>query len=166
MRFDAACPLHRVSRMDNQKPTRRDFCTHAVSFVAVGALLESCGGSPTSPSNIPALSTISAGVSNNTITLNVDAGSPLGSVGSAALLQTSSGNVLVARIAQDTFNAMTAVCTHEACTVERYQSGTFTCPCHGSQYNTSGGVVKGPAAASLRRFNTSFSNNVLTISLV
>ena len=86
-------------------------------------------------------------------------------MGSAALVQTSSGNFLVARIAQDTFNAMTAVCTHEACTVERYQSGTFTCPCHGSQYNTSGTVVKGPAMAALRRFNTSFTNNVLTISL-
>src|SRR5580765_2876387 len=151
--------------MDNQKPTRREFCTHAVSFVAIGGLLESCGGSPTSPSSIPALSTISASVTNNTITLSVDAASPLASVGSAALVQTSGGNFLVARVAQDTFNAMTAICTHEACTVERYQAGTFTCPCHGSQYNTSGAVVKGPATASLRRFNTSFSNNVLTISL-
>jgi cytochrome b6-f complex iron-sulfur subunit len=151
--------------MDNSKPTRREFCAHAVSFVAVGALLESCGGSPTSPSSIPALSTISAGVTNNTITLTVDSASPLASVGSAALVQTSSGSFLVARVAQDTFNAMTAVCTHEACTVERYQSGTFTCPCHGSQYNTSGAVVKGPAPASLRRFNTAFANSVLTISL-
>ena len=151
--------------MDSQKPTRREFCTHAASFVAIGALLESCGGSPTSPSSIPALSTISAGVTNNTITLSVDAGSPLASVGSAALVQTSSGNFLVARVGQDTFNAMTAICTHEACTVERYQSGTFTCPCHGSQYNTSGAVVKGPAPAALRRFNTSFAGSVLTISL-
>ena len=151
--------------MDNQKPTRREFCTTAVSFVAIGTLLESCGGSPTSPSNIPALSTITASVSNNTISLTLDASSPLASVGSAALVRAGSGNFLVARVGQDTFNAMTAVCTHEACTVERYESGTFTCPCHGSQYNTSGAVVKGPAPASLRRFNTSFANNVLTISL-
>jgi cytochrome b6-f complex iron-sulfur subunit len=151
--------------MDNSKPTRREFWAHAVSFVAVGALLESCGGSPTSPSSIPALSIISAGVANNSITLTVDSASPLASVGSAALVQTGSGSFLVARVAQDTFNAMTAVCTHEACTVERYQSGTFTCPCHGSQYNTSGAVVKGPAPTSLRRFNTTFANNVLTISL-
>ena len=151
--------------MDDVKPSRREFCAHAVSFVAIGTLLESCGGSPTSPSTVPALSTISAGVANNTITLTVDSASPLASVGSAALVQTSSGNVLVARTAQDTFNAMTAVCTHEACTVERYQSGTFTCPCHGSQYNTSGAVVKGPAPSALRRFNTSFAGNVLTISL-
>jgi cytochrome b6-f complex iron-sulfur subunit len=152
--------------MDNAKTTRREFCAHAVSFVAIGTLLESCGGSPTSPSGgLPALPTISSGVTNNTVTLTVDAASPLASVGSAALVNTSSGNLLVARTAQDTFNAMTAVCTHEACTVERYQSGTFECPCHGSQYNTSGAVVKGPAPASLRRFNTAFAGNVLTISL-
>ena len=147
------------------KPSRREFCTQAVSFVTIGALLESCGGSPTSPSNVPQLSTITGGVTNNTIALTIDAASPLASVGSAALVQSSSGNVLVARTAQDTFNAMTAVCTHEACTVNGFQAGTFTCPCHGSQYNTSGTVVKGPAPSSLRRFNTSFANNVLTISL-
>ncbi len=152
--------------MDDQKPTRREFCTTAVSFVAIGTLLESCGGSPTSPSNIPALSTITASVANNAISLTFDAGSPLASVGSAALVQTSDREIFLwPASAQDTFNAMTAICTHEACTVERYQSGTFTCPCHGSQYNTSGAVVKGPAPASLRRFNTSFANNVLTISL-
>ena len=157
-----------ASRMDNQKPSRREFCTTAVSFVAVGTLLESCGGSPSSPSsvgNIPALQTITASVSNNAISLTVDAGSPLASVGSAAMVRAGSANYLVARVGQDTFNAMTAVCTHEACTVERYESGTFTCPCHGSKYNTSGAVVRGPAPASLRRFNTSFANNVLTISL-
>lgn len=151
--------------MDDQKPTRREFCAHAVSFVAVGALLESCGGSPTSPSNVPSLGTISGTVANNAITVTVDAASPLAAVGSAALVQSGSGNFLVARTAQDTFNAMTAVCTHEACTVSGFQSGTFTCPCHGSQYNTSGAVVKGPAPSSLRRFNTAFANNVLTISL-
>ena len=95
----------------------------------------------------------------------VDANAALASIGAAALVQTSSGNFLVARVAQDTFNAMTAVCTHEACVVTRFQSGTFQCPCHGSEYNTNGGVTKGPAPASLRRFNTQFANNVLTISL-
>jgi cytochrome b6-f complex iron-sulfur subunit len=157
--------IARRAPMDNSNSSRREFCVHAVSFIAVGALLESCGGSPTSPSNVPSLPTISAGVANNTISLAVDSASPLSSVGSAALVQTSAGNFLVAHTGQDAFNAMTAICTHEACTVERYQSGTFTCPCHGSQYNTSGGVVKGPATTSLRRFTTNFANNVLTIAL-
>src|SRR5436190_20357786 len=106
--------------MDQTKPSRRDFCAHAVSFITLGTLMESCGGSPTSPGKvaITPVATISAGVVNNTITLTVDSGSPLASVGSAALIQTNSGNFLVAHTGDSTFNAMTAVCTHEGCTVE------------------------------------------------
>jgi cytochrome b6-f complex iron-sulfur subunit len=140
---------------------RRGFCINAcqiASLVALGALLEDCGGSPTSPSSDsqPQLTTV---------TVNVAAGSPLAAVGSAALVQSNSGAFLVAHVAQDTFNAMTAVCTHEACTVDEFGNSLFQCPCHGSQYSTSGSVVRGPASQSLRRFNTTFAANVLTISL-
>jgi cytochrome b6-f complex iron-sulfur subunit len=152
--------------MESHKSSRREFCTHALRFVTAASLLESCGGSPTSPSSTAAaLPVVNAAAANNAISLNIDATPALASVGSAALVQTSSGTYLVARVAQDTFNAMTAICTHEACTVTRFQSGTFQCPCHGSEYNTSGAVTKGPAPSSLRRLNTQFVNNVLTISL-
>ncbi len=152
--------------MESHKSSRREFCTHALTFVTAASLLESCGGSPTSPSSTAAaLPVVAATVANNAIAINIDATPALASVGSAALVQTSSGNYLVARVSQDTFNAMTAICTHEACTVTRFQSGTFQCPCHGSEYNTNGGVTKGPAPTALRRFNTQFANNVMTISL-
>ena len=93
------------------------------------------------------------------------AGSALASVGSAALVQASSAMVLVARVSQETFNAMTAICTHQACTVTGFASGTFQCPCHGSEYNTNGAVTKGPAPSALRRFNTLLAGDLLTISL-
>jgi Rieske Fe-S protein len=152
--------------MESHKSSRREFCTHALTFVTAASLLESCGGSPTSPSSTAAaLAIVGATVANNAIAINIDATPALASAGSAALVQTSNGNYLVARVSQDTFNAMTAICTHESCTVTRFQSGTFQCPCHGSEYNTNGGVTKGPAPTALRRFNTQFTNNVLTISL-
>jgi cytochrome b6-f complex iron-sulfur subunit len=163
----AAHALHGGGFMESHKSSRREFCTHALTFVTAASLLESCGGSPTSPSSTAAaLPTVNAvaGV-NNTLTINIDSTPALAAVGSAALVQTSTASYLVARVAQDTFNAMTAVCTHEACTVSRFQSGTFQCPCHGSEYNTSGGVTKGPAPAALRRFSTQFTGGVLTISL-
>jgi cytochrome b6-f complex iron-sulfur subunit len=148
---------------------RRGFCINAcqiASLVALGSLFEDCGGSPTSPSDSsPQLRTVTASVSNGALTVNVTADSPLATVGGAALVQSTSGSFLVARVAQDTFNAMTAVCTHEACTVNEFGNSTFQCPCHGSQYSTSGTVVRGPAAQSLKRFNTTFAANVLTISV-
>jgi Rieske Fe-S protein len=138
----------------------------AVSLITVGAALQSCG-SPTSPSgtNAPALATINGSVASGTVTVSIDATSPLASTGSAALVQSSAGSFLVSRAAQDSFTALTAVCTHEGCTVDRFASPLFVCPCHGSQYSTSGAVVMGPATRALRQFTTQFANNVLTITL-
>jgi cytochrome b6-f complex iron-sulfur subunit len=46
--------------------------------------------------------------------------------------------------------AIRPICTHLGCTVE-WQStqNRFVCPCHGSQYDAQGRVVRGPARRSL-----------------
>jgi Rieske Fe-S protein len=72
---------------------------------------------------------------------------------------------LVARTAQDAFAAFTATCTHEACTISGFNNQTFVCPCHGSQFNTNGGVVNGPATRALPQYAARFANGTLTISL-
>ncbi len=148
-------------------PTRRAFCVQAASFVALGALLEACGGgSPTGPSgSAPALPVVSATASGGAVTIPVDQSSPLGSVGGAALVQTSSGNFLVARTSQDGFTALTAICTHQVCTITGFSGQEFVCPCHGSRFGTSGAVLNGPAPRALRSFATQFTNGVLTISI-
>lgn len=134
--------------------------------MALGSLLPACGGSPSSPSgSAPALPTIGTQVSAGTMTLTIDASSPLATVGSAALVQSSSASVLVSRQSQDSFVALTAICTHEACTVSGFQNSRYVCPCHGSQYTTSGTVAQGPATRALQQFVTRFANNVLTITL-
>ena len=155
-------------------PTRRTFCVQAgqaASLIALGALLTSCGGgggSPTSPSDPPSASQlprVSGGVANNAVTVAIDASSPLASVGSVALVQSTSGMFLVARTAPDAFAAFTAACTHEACTITGFNNQTFVCPCHGSRFNTNGGVVNGPATRALPQFAAQFANGTLTISL-
>jgi cytochrome b6-f complex iron-sulfur subunit len=44
--------------------------------------------------------------------------------------------------------AISLVCTHLGCTVNRVETG-FLCPCHGSQYDSDGIVVGGPAPKTL-----------------
>lgn len=44
--------------------------------------------------------------------------------------------------------AMTAVCTHQGCTVDVAQ-GSLPCPCHGSVFDLEGNVVTGPATVPL-----------------
>ena len=157
--------------LQDSTPTRREFCTDAcrvLSLAGLAALLPGCGGggSPTAPSgSVPALPVVSAPVAGGAATIPIDAASPLASVGGAALVQTSSGNLLVARTAQETFAAFTAVCTHQACTITGFQNQLFVCPCHGSQFSTAGSPVSGPANRALRQFATSFANNVLTIAV-
>jgi Rieske Fe-S protein len=160
--------------MDNPKTTRRDFCAHALSLVTVASLIEGCGGggNPAGPgggggggSNVQALSQINGTASGGTVTVNVDGTGALGAVGGAALVSAGSSSFLVTRTAQNAFNAFTAICTHEQCVITGFSSGTFVCPCHGSQYTTSGAVQQGPATQRLRQFTTQFTNNVLTITV-
>ena len=90
--------------------------------------------------------------------------SPLANTGSMALTQTSIGGFLIARTSASAFNVLTAVCTHEGCTVSNSSGSAFACPCHGSQFSTSGSVAKGPANSSLRQFPSSFDGSVLTFT--
>ncbi len=49
-----------------------------------------------------------------------------------------------------TFDAFTAVCTHQGCIVTTVSGGTINCPCHGSKYSiVNGSVVNGPASSPL-----------------
>jgi len=154
--------------MSNDIFSRREFCAHAgqaFTLVSIATLLHGCGGSSTSPSDAPQLATITGSIVGGVVNLTIDSSSPLNAVGGAALVQASGQNFLVSQTAAGSFTALTAVCTHEACTVTGFQSSQYVCPCHGSRYSTTGAVVQGPAAQSLRSFATKFANNVLTITV-
>lgn len=63
------------------------------------------------------------------------------------------------------FAALSPICTHLGCTVE--VQGTFlVCPCHGSTYERSGRVIRGPAERPLRRYDvTRGPANTLVVDL-
>jgi len=47
------------------------------------------------------------------------------------------------------FSAISLVCTHLGCTVDKSSDG-FACPCHGSRFDVEGKVTNGPATKQLR----------------
>ena len=149
--------------------SRREFCAcacqSAAALIAAGTFA-ACGDSSTSPSsNAPQLGTVPGTVSGRTVSVSVDSGSPLAAVNSAAMVQTSLGTFLLARTAQETFTALTAVCTHEGCSITGFGNNQYVCPCHGSRFTTTGSVANGPTTRALQQYTTQFANGVLTFTV-
>ena len=58
-----------------------------------------------------------------------------------------------------------AVCTHLGCVVPWNASeNKFMCPCHGSQYNSEGKVVRGPAPESLALAHATVADDKVTLT--
>ncbi len=73
-------------------------------------------------------------------------------VGGSASVRTAEGAELVlTRVSEEEVVALSAVCTHQGCTVRR-ESEYLVCPCHGSTFTADAGeVVQGPAEEPLPR---------------
>ena len=155
----------KINRKDFLKKSLRGAAVIAIPSL-LGPLLTSCQDS-TGPDNSSPLSTIQATLSNGKVTITIDSSSPLANAGSAALVDYSSGAVLVDHPSGNVFNALSSICTHQSCTVSRIDSGSgqFVCPCHGSRYNFNGQVTKGPADSPLTSFPTELSGDQLIITI-
>ena len=166
-----AAMLHPVGRVHRLVPlqTRRDFCRRLATAAACTggvSLLQGCSGGGNGSNGIPGspLSQLTGTVANGAVTVNVAANSPLAATGGMALVSSPAGFFLVTRTSAAAFVAVTAQCTHQACVVSLATANSYVCPCHGSEYDTSGRVIVGPASAPLRQYQTQFADNVLTIS--
>lgn len=147
--------------------TRRQFCARSLaSAAAIGVLGPLCAAcsSPTSPSNLSSLPLVNATQTGNVHSVTIADGSTLAAVGALALVQSPSHLFLVAHTAVSSFTALSAICTHQTCEITAFSGGTFVCPCHGSQFDTSGHVLGGPAPSPLTQYPTQFVNNVLSIT--
>ncbi|MBL9020120.1 MAG: Rieske (2Fe-2S) protein [Myxococcales bacterium] len=90
----------------------------------------------------------------------------LRSVDGAKLVVFENRRLLVIRLTEDSFLALSAVCTHTGCTV-RYSAlrEQVECPCHGSTFDLGGGVTRGPATAPLAQFATAFDAAAQTVTV-
>ena len=157
------------------KLSRREFFTKTAQGAAIlavpailGPILESCNqANPASAGSSSGLQTINVTPSNNTILLNIDSSSPLANAGGAALLQYQNNYLLVDHPNKDTYNALSAICTHQGCVITDFDSSNqqFVCPCHGSRFNTNGQVTQGPAGSPLTKYQNQLVNNQLEITL-
>jgi cytochrome b6-f complex iron-sulfur subunit len=142
--------LHRLSR--------RGFIGSA-ALSGIVAVLGGCGGES---STGPGASTGGSGATfaNNILTIPLSGYSGLAATNGSALFATSingvSPNVIVINIGGDVFRAFTSVCTHEQCTVGSFDGSRISCPCHGSQFDTTGRNVAGPAPTPLRSYTASY----------
>jgi len=72
--------------------------------------------------------------------------------------------VVVTQPTPGTFEAFSAICTHQGCTVNKVASGTIDCPCHGSKYAIAdGSVVHGPASRPLPRRQVTVAGDALLL---
>lgn len=118
-------------------------------------------GSPSSSdgaiAGLTAVRTNNAGVTvaGNEITLDLtdETLSKLKNEGQALWL--TDEKVLTVNVDGTTIRSFTAVCTHASCSDSwNLGGGNFNCSCHGSRFNSGGGVVRGPANADLAEFST------------
>lgn len=155
----------------NNDVSRKDFLRTAGStalFAALGISFTSCdvsnsGGDEDPPTTNPPDSGISLSGNVTTIDLTKSDTSVLAGQGGWLLINQS--QLLVVNVDGETIRAFTSVCTHQSCSTNwQFSNNLFTCTCHGSQFNTSGGVVRGPAAADLQEFSVERSGNTVTIT--
>lgn len=73
-------------------------------------------------------------------------------------------NVIVARTGASSYVALSKICTHQGTTVE-YEAALnrIHCPNHGSNFNTNGSVINGPAASPLKTYSTTLTGTTLRV---
>jgi Rieske Fe-S protein len=74
--------------------------------------------------------------------------------------------IMIVREPGGSLVALSTQCTHAGCKVNAPSGGIITCPCHGSQYDLTGNVVRGPAPRALKQYQIlSYGNQRKTLMI-
>jgi Rieske Fe-S protein len=107
-------------------------------------------------------------VAQGKLTLALEKFPQLIEVGSAivGVAQGMDGPVVITRESENTFSAMSALCTHMSCILKFNRlNATLDCPCHGSTFELDGSVITGPAVRPLARWTTEFDGTTIRVLL-
>jgi Rieske Fe-S protein len=150
---------NRETKTAKGKISRREFLKAAAVSGGVamgGSLLASCSSG-------------SSGGSGNAISLDLTRpeNQSLATVGGTLALDANGldpQGMLLYRSGTNSVLVFSRKCTHAGCTIGPFQNGVSTCPCHGSQYNTQGAVIRGPSQSPLLVHAAAVSGTTVTIS--
>lgn len=113
------------------------------------------------------LTVVSSVVSGSELRIAIE-GTPLTTIGGVARATDEVRGLhrflLLTRVSHESVAVLNGTCTHEGCTVSQFIAPHFECPCHGSRFEWSGTLVRGPAAAALPRLDGRFDGRVITVS--
>ncbi|MGH2568632.1 MAG: ubiquinol-cytochrome c reductase iron-sulfur subunit, partial [Bacteroidota bacterium] len=72
--------------------------------------------------------------------------------------------ILLIKVGQERFVALSTECMHLGCTVKK-QPSVIRCPCHGSVYDLEGKVLKGPTEYPLNQYSVHMQGTFAEIQL-
>ncbi len=152
--------------------SRKEFLRTAASVSIVSALgigFYGCSNStdagseqpPQVPSDDGAITILGGG---NTIEIDLTNNSVSDLLSQGGWLLITAANTLIVNVDGDSYRSFTSVCTHQGCSTNwQFSNNLFECTCHGSRFDTSGSVVRGPAASNLTEFTVTVEENKITI---
>jgi len=147
-----------MPELEFDKISRRDFLENLVKISALGILAGCASGG---------LPLVIGREGDEEIRLRLSETPALNLPNGAISLATAEQgelNIVVLKIAENEFIALSSICTHLGCRVRKARDG-FDCPCHGSRYDLNGRVINGPAAKPLRSFPVRREGDDLVIEL-
>ena len=70
--------------------------------------------------------------------------------------------IFVSKQAEGSYVALRMLCTHKGCTLKTAPD-KLVCPCHGSEFTTTGTVTKGPATKPLQNFRVTADSQSIVV---
>lgn len=151
--------------------TRREFLVVGAQTVSLAALVATVAACGSSKKEAEKTTPVTSDDSGKSFLLTFAEHPELNTVGGsiAATLKSSKGDlsVYVTRVSTDKATTLTTTCTHAQCTIGTYSSSSeqFTCPCHGSVFNSDGSVANGPASSPLTSYTTAIESSGIRITV-
>jgi cytochrome b6-f complex iron-sulfur subunit len=88
----------------------------------------------------------------------------LNKIGGQVTIKLMHEDVLLIRDSERTVRIFNARCTHKGCSVKYSEKNhRIECPCHGSQFDLKGNVLKGPAGKPLATHSGGIEGNTIIV---